>query len=231
MAERYRDIFDHCQPDPLQTSNRIAVLLNENFQLEEVSQVVAQSTQQIQNHVSWVPPPQGVLKFNTDIAWQADKNLAAIAVVVRNFCGKIIDGGAKQFRCDSPLAGEAFTALEAMKLAKDIGAQSFIGQSDSKVVISALNESGASPPWEIKSIILAIKAIVVFVPPIAFVHVKRLANRAADYIAKLCSRGSLPCNRLFYLPCELIPMHVMMPRGLLLDSAILWHLKKKKDSP
>ncbi|KAJ9183951.1 hypothetical protein P3X46_007745 [Hevea brasiliensis] len=51
---------------------------------------------------AWHPPPINTLKFSSHVAWKEGESNAAIAVVVRNHVGKVIDGAARLVHCSSP---------------------------------------------------------------------------------------------------------------------------------
>ncbi|KAJ1418228.1 hypothetical protein SESBI_15970 [Sesbania bispinosa] len=58
----------------------------------------------------WAPtgsgPPQGLLKVNTDAAWNPDSKVGAISIVVRDHDGRLLAGHAKKISTYSPLAAE-----------------------------------------------------------------------------------------------------------------------------
>ncbi|KAJ9177208.1 hypothetical protein P3X46_012447 [Hevea brasiliensis] len=115
-------------------------------------------------------------------------------MLVRNYRGNIIDGIVKKVPCSSPLAGEARAVLEAYKLAVNMGVSSAIMESDSSIVISAIDLPIQEVDWTIQALILTIRALTSSISKVSLSKVKRRANRVADYLAKLYMQDKLPCN-------------------------------------
>uniref|UniRef100_A0A2C9U0G2 RNase H type-1 domain-containing protein n=1 Tax=Manihot esculenta TaxID=3983 RepID=A0A2C9U0G2_MANES len=133
----------------------------------------------------WCLPPQGILKFNYDVAKKSGSNQAAIAVIVRNHRTRVVDRVAKSCSCLSVVAGEVLAVLEALNLAKKKG----------DLLKTKQNEC----QWNIKATDCAILLLSQDFVFIDFVFVSRVANHAANNIAKLCLSGSLSCN---WLACQ-----------------------------
>ncbi|XP_057993191.1 uncharacterized protein LOC110673965 [Hevea brasiliensis] len=198
--DRNRAIFENYQLNPRELALRIHASLLELEQALTIRIPPIPETFPPSSTVSWNPPPQGVLKLNFDVAYNCQ--VASIVVVVRNFKVEIIDGVAKQVIRANSLAGEAQTLLEAVLLAKNIGATSFIFESDSTLLISALSDP-LFTNWHIRASVAAIKNITTCFREVQFSLIKRQANKAADCVAKLLFKNSLLCNWIYNLPSEL----------------------------
>ena len=55
----------------------------------------------------WRPPPQGILKCNVDAAFSKNKQLGAIARIIKDPKGQVITGKAKRIHTNSSVVAEA----------------------------------------------------------------------------------------------------------------------------
>ncbi|XP_058008179.1 uncharacterized protein LOC131182851 [Hevea brasiliensis] len=145
QKERNKAVFEGASPDPIASVRIILQTLNE---LQEVDQPVSKVSSRNYAPVhpqKWEPPPVGVLKFNSDVAWRSGNAKAMVAIVVRNHHGNLIDGLVKEFYCSSSLVGEAKAMLEAIRLARDMGATSIILESNSSILLSSMRNDHIYP--------------------------------------------------------------------------------------
>ncbi|RYR65906.1 hypothetical protein Ahy_A03g011827 [Arachis hypogaea] len=68
--------------------------------------------------ITWRPLPRNRLKANVDAAFHKDTGTAALAVVVRDWQGKVITGTTATFKTISALTAEAQAYREALILIK-----------------------------------------------------------------------------------------------------------------
>ncbi|KAF2312243.1 hypothetical protein GH714_028720 [Hevea brasiliensis] len=148
----------------------------------------------------WKASPVGYPKLNCDTSWKEDKLKFAIAVVMRDHLGTVVQGIAKLAFATSPLLGEAKAIEEAMLLARARGFNSILAESESSNLIQAINKMLQPPPWEIQVVLLSIDLLRSSFQNIFLSYVRRNYNEAANRLANLFASNTLPCNWLLNPP-------------------------------
>ncbi|OMO77271.1 hypothetical protein COLO4_25246 [Corchorus olitorius] len=74
------------------------------------------------NAITWEPPSNGTLKINTDAAYEASRNCASLAAVMRDSNGRVVCSAVdcKSFVKDS-LYAEMFAIRSGVRLARNEG--------------------------------------------------------------------------------------------------------------
>ncbi|EEF45080.1 conserved hypothetical protein [Ricinus communis] len=103
------------------------------------------------------------VKFNTDVAFLSNEEMAGLAVIVRNSRGRMLDGVSRRVKAASPMVTEGLAFLEAVKPAKAFSRTHCIFETDCPNLFSAL-----------------------------CVHVPREANWCANWVASTVVKESLP---------------------------------------
>ncbi|XP_021684459.2 uncharacterized protein LOC110667803 [Hevea brasiliensis] len=152
--DRNNMVFNSIVPNPLSTLKRILLDIQELEMEGKLSTSCGAGPSQNSTPMNWSNPERGVIKFNCDVAWSISSPLSSVAVIARNFSGRVVDGVVKKFRCSSLLIGEAFAVLKAIWLAYAMGCSNIILESDSLILIKALeNQCSHSSPWEIRVVV------------------------------------------------------------------------------
>ncbi|KAL4304565.1 hypothetical protein GQ457_10G010000 [Hibiscus cannabinus] len=132
---------------------------------------------------SWMPPPPGFVKINCDAAFLSPSKEASIAVIIRDYSGKVVGGATKLVHALSIAAAEAFACRLGVFTADREGWQNIIIESDNKGVISRLSSNKLSF-WETVSIESDILSFKSRFQSLSFSFVNRRCNQAADWLAK-----------------------------------------------
>ncbi|OMO81404.1 reverse transcriptase [Corchorus capsularis] len=92
--------------------------------------------------LTWVPPPMGMVKINTDAAFCSGSGEVGLGVVIRDSAGEIIVCASRclNFIADS-LYAEVHALLFGFKLAFEYGIESCIFESDSLLAITQINKT------------------------------------------------------------------------------------------
>nr|POF03085.1 hypothetical protein CFP56_43213 [Quercus suber] len=89
----------------------------------------------------WKPPEHGLVKVNCDGARFTKENSAGVGVVIRNSEGLVLGSLSKLVpQAYSPLEIEATAIATALEFASDLGCQRAIIETDSLVLVKALQE-------------------------------------------------------------------------------------------
>jgi hypothetical protein len=132
----------------------------------------------------WECPPDGWCKLNWDVAIDAHTNSMVFGAIIRNHIGRVCAAKCKRIqKVQEPVMGEAMAAMAAAEFCNSSGVQDVILEGDSLQVIQALQEANSS--WrKYGHFIDGIKALLGPSRRWRFHHVKRMANKAADGLAK-----------------------------------------------
>uniref|UniRef100_A0A803PQ85 Reverse transcriptase zinc-binding domain-containing protein n=1 Tax=Cannabis sativa TaxID=3483 RepID=A0A803PQ85_CANSA len=146
--------------------------------------------------VSWSPPLQDWLKLNCDI--RVGLYSICAAVVARDHVGKVIWVSTSKLEFSNTLCGEAEACCLALEEAKACGVESLILESDSRVVINALN--GKESRWELDNYVSFCKNTSPFFISCMFQYVSRQCNFMAHNVAKWAFShqmfGSVPLSSM-----------------------------------
>lgn len=169
---------------PNQTAAYAAKICAEAREAVDMVKAASNSVGAVTSQVKWKAPSDGWLKINVD-AGQAGGGLSGLGVVCRDTEGSILSCAAVQIRAnwETPIA-EARAVLEGVVMAKSLGLQKVIIESDCQRVVQALQkqEKGSS------SFNLIIDDIFSVIPSslqVVWSFVKRVGNRVAHELAHM----------------------------------------------
>ncbi|GKV37121.1 hypothetical protein SLEP1_g45183 [Rubroshorea leprosula] len=103
----------------------------------------------------WSPPPEDVIKCNTDAAVDVKNGVAGLAVVCRNSRGILVDGLAFKQSISSVLMVETLALRAAVGWAARNGLKDIIFESNSKELVQAVNKK-VHLPWQIEPLVLSV---------------------------------------------------------------------------
>ncbi|KAL6225595.1 hypothetical protein ACLB2K_004444 [Fragaria x ananassa] len=95
----------------------------------------------------WINPKLGMIKINTDAAWNKDSAECGLAAVARNSLGKIVGGMHNYGYAISIMAAEALAIKFGLSLSSSLSLSSFQLESDSLVLISTLSNPLSTVDW------------------------------------------------------------------------------------
>ncbi|KAL2938556.1 hypothetical protein RDABS01_022005 [Bienertia sinuspersici] len=130
----------------------------------------------------WKPPPHGWIKVNTN-AHMKGENDASVGVVLRDENGDLIAAGVKLTKAFDVEMAEAEAIRYGMRLAKRLGYERIILESDALSSVQAImaNRSGRSPIYCIYEEITVEKS---FFESFNINHVRRSGNTLAHCVAR-----------------------------------------------
>ncbi|XP_057744794.1 uncharacterized protein LOC130962625 [Arachis stenosperma] len=132
-------------------------------------------------HVSWVPPPEGWVKLNTDGSSQGNMRRAGCGGLVRNENGRWVAGFTCRIGNCTAFTAELWGVMEGLKLAWTMGMKRIIVECDSTAVVKLLNGERNLEKHP-NSLVRRIDALKKKDWRIFFVQIYREANRSADYL-------------------------------------------------
>ncbi|KAL7161387.1 hypothetical protein ACSBR2_041945 [Camellia fascicularis] len=171
-------IFNHIPVDP------IVVIATAKREEAEFLAACAEASTSTETLVAtqcprphWVPPSSGLWKLNCDSATDLSRGRGAVAVLLRDDKGKLVDGIVASIRMTSALQGEATAVRLACSMARALHCATVEVESDCKTLIQ-LCVSERVPPWEICAVMNDIR-FMARSGGLAFKWCPRIQNKAA----------------------------------------------------
>lgn len=143
----------------------------------------------------WKPPTNPALKLNVDASICPNDINGAVAGVLRDSKGVLLDGFAEKIQAWSPAEAEAkalITGLKFLDLKKDT-CRSVKVESDCCTLTEAVNTHGVYN-WEAEQLISEAQHLLAQMPSVSVAHCDRRANLVADWAAKNHRLNSLPAS-------------------------------------
>ncbi|KAI8004166.1 hypothetical protein LOK49_LG08G00222 [Camellia lanceoleosa] len=152
-------VFNHLPVEPSSMLHRARVAMVE-FEEVESLRVECQPRQPPQTSTAtdrWGPPAPGFYKVNCDVAVKKGSlQAAAVAAVLRDVNGNLVNGLTKKMCISSPFQGKALACRLARLLAHKLNLLDVLVEGDNKAVIH-LCVTETAPLWECGAILSDIK--------------------------------------------------------------------------
>ncbi|KAI8525452.1 hypothetical protein RHMOL_Rhmol13G0231200 [Rhododendron molle] len=194
-------VFRKIRIDPRDTLAAINHARMETSWILEIPDVHMDTPSPQEDISTWRAPDRGHFKANCDVAIPKGGGEGKLAVVIRDWKGKILDGLTRTTVASSTLSGELRAIRAACAMVTCLGIRGVEVEADNKQAI-LLSVSELVPPWEVSSEVLDIRHFAKEWD-IKFRWVRRGANRVAHEIAALAKKNILPCNWFNFPPLSL----------------------------
>ena len=132
--------------------------------------------------VSWRPPPRGIFKLNVD-GRCISNTTAGCGGILRDARGEWIRGFSKQLTEKCPVATEYSAVLEGIKFCLELGLNSFIVESDARLVVEAINNKQLIQSCH--HLYREMQAVLQQDGNVVVTHIFREANNCADVMAAI----------------------------------------------
>jgi ribonuclease HI len=146
------------------------------------------------NDVKWTKPDPRQVKLNVDAAFHDDSKSGSIGTIIRDYLGNFVAASVKflPIVASSSMA-EAYAMKEGLALARDLGCNRVIAESDSTEVVEACK--GETTWWnELSAIFADCTDLVASVGCVSFGHIMREANEVAHELAKYSHSNRISCS-------------------------------------
>ncbi|KAI7988222.1 putative ribonuclease H protein [Camellia lanceoleosa] len=187
-------VFTNIPVDPLATLHRISQFWTEQEDLLCATSNRAHRPASLSSTPvsEWIPANYGCFKINCDASFCQRNSTAAIAAVIRDSNGHLIDGNARTVSASSASQAEAYAVRMACLMVRG-HKMSFVEiESDNQLVIK-LCVSEQVPPWELSAIIMDIRSFA-SAYQLSFSWTNRSNNRVANWMAQTQASQSLPVS-------------------------------------
>lgn len=188
-------IFQNQSINPIFTSLKASSFHNEFWQVQlshHAESYVPNEGAENSSQMDWTTPDDGAVKFNIDGAFQNASVAAGIAVIVRNSVGVVCDGFCDTVITCSAFATECLALLKACNMALSFGSITVNFETDCKDLVSAIASGPAGFDWRCDTILQNISDLFLSNPSWSLTWIPRLANNAADWVAKQAAKKMFP---------------------------------------
>ena len=186
-------IFNHCSLSPPELVECWRSDIDDYRKAEacrkrcQTSEGPGRSLENADGSGSWKKPIFGVLKINTDAAWNRASKKAGLGWVVRDFAGILqAAGGSGSCSFNSVAAAEAAAIREALIFCVNQVFEKVIIESDARSIIQMLRME-ASHDFSLASLLSDIECLARGLKEVSFVFAPRASNKAAHSVAKFVS--------------------------------------------
>ncbi|KAL7189189.1 hypothetical protein ACSBR1_038949 [Camellia fascicularis] len=195
-------LFNHCPVDPIEVIAKAKREEGAFLAACEVDSTFGETTAGAQGSgPQWVPP-RGIWKINCDAATDLSRGRRAVAVLLRDEKGNLLDGIATKIRLTTVVQGEAIAVRLACAMTRALQCAAVEIESDNKFVIHLCVSEGV-PPWEICAVIQDIRSLG-HSGGLAFKWSPRVRNKAAHWVATACLHDYLPLHWVSQPPMALV---------------------------
>ncbi|RYR54234.1 hypothetical protein Ahy_A06g029501 [Arachis hypogaea] len=199
---RNNKLFQKQDVNPRWTIYKAAALEATYWKLAE-----KQQTQKIEakrnntNLVKWRPPSANWLKANVDAAFRKETGTGAIAVVIRDYKGKIILGFTGKIQAKSSTVAEAQAIKQALIIVNNLQMGRTLVESDNLKLIQAIKSKTAL--GEAMAITQDIQILMESLPEKGITWTPRNGNCLAHAVAKAAEAGTLRANWSIKPPADI----------------------------
>ena len=148
--------------------------------IEEYSVATAAQTNLepiMQRATTWSPPPRSLFKINVDGAIATATKKAGVGVIVRDELGRVEAAMCRNLNATLGAIKTESKAIEAgLLFTQDIGIRDIVVESDSLVMVQALNGT-STPPFVVSAVVQGIRDLNKSFRRVEFSHIKRQENR------------------------------------------------------
>jgi len=134
-----------------------------------------------QHFIRWEPPHSGRVKLNFDGSRQS--GLAAGGYVIRDWRGIVLHLGAASYGRTSIIMAEGRALRDGIQAAFISGYRHLEIEGDNMVIIQAI-QGHTQVSWQLRTIVMEVKAILAKCAQVKIQHIYRKANMAADWLSK-----------------------------------------------
>jgi ribonuclease HI len=154
----------------------------------------------IQVEEKWKPPESGWVKLNCDAVLDERGRCFGLGGILRDEKGFVLAAwSCSRSGLPAPAAAEASALFHGINACKSMGISSLIIESDSLVIVSAVQDIEASSS-RYGHLVDDITELLRFFSNWKIVHVRRSSNRAAHVLARAALRNDMDCNWILDVP-------------------------------
>lgn len=166
---------------------------------------------QVTRHLvtSWLPPPEGVVKLNTDVS--VTKRKVSGGGLLQDHEGRLIFAFYKEFGEVDVLTAEGRALLQGLLFCNRVRVQRLLVEVDSTGLVQLL-DSGSLAKWLLCNSLRQIRALLQSFSATTR-HIFREANAAADKLATMDLQGDFYSTAFQQLPREVRATLLLDSRG------------------
>ncbi|XP_028764219.1 uncharacterized protein LOC114722371 [Neltuma alba] len=195
---RNRFLYQNVTIDPVFTFKQAEELIQEYWTAKgwnnATDAINEGAEKKSEDKANWSLPHDNALKINVDCALTPDEAIAAIAFVVRDSNGWVLDGASRIIAADSSLMAKGAALQLAMNYAYENDLDEVIFESDNQNLINCLNNNAPSPGWRNYVILENLQFSRNRLRSHSCSWIPKEANSVADWVARASLAGSCPTD-------------------------------------
>ncbi|XP_026452134.1 uncharacterized protein LOC113352535 [Papaver somniferum] len=191
-------IFNNSRCSSTSLKHRILTYLNENkihinqsASTVQVDRSLIGRNEANRNNNRWIPPSRGKLKINIDASILPDHTIAGIALIIRDFTGRMVESWTLVERARHVSQSEA--VVKALQWIVQLQIQNVIVEGDNKEVIESVSGPQITTRWEDANIVRDSQHLVKCLGNVQVCFRNRKCNQVADLLAKFARNNN--CTR------------------------------------
>ncbi|XP_026419738.1 uncharacterized protein LOC113315697 [Papaver somniferum] len=173
--------------------NENKIHINQSASTVQVDRSLIGRNKANRNNNRWIPPPRGKLKINIDASILPDHIIAIIAVIIRDFTGRMVEAWTLVERARDVAQAEAVAVLKALQWIVQLQIQNVIAEGDNKEVMESVSGPQITTRWEDVNIIRDCQHLVKCLGNVQVCFRNRKCNQVADLLAKFARNNN--CTR------------------------------------
>ncbi|XP_026398958.1 uncharacterized protein LOC113294796 [Papaver somniferum] len=143
----------------------------------------------------WEKPPENWWKLNFDAAFDKDKNICGMGLILRDCAGRFLEALVKATKARDVEQGEVLALLEDTKWIRSRGWKNVIIEGDCKTVIEAVTSNFINSSWQDHNLLSDISRNLESISNIKCVFFPMTGNEAADGLSKYAKK--FVCNQVW----------------------------------
>ncbi|XP_026416681.1 uncharacterized protein LOC113312143 [Papaver somniferum] len=153
---------------------------------------------------NWNPHPRGKIKINIDASVLPNSFHTGIALIIRDFTGKMVEAWTLVERTRDVAQAKAMAVLKALQWILQLQLQNVIVEGDNKEVMDSINGDSIITRWENSNIIRECQHLMKCLGNVQVCFQSRKCNQVQDLLAKYDKVNN--CTRKW---SSILPMSVM----------------------
>ncbi|KAL3734762.1 hypothetical protein ACJRO7_024007 [Eucalyptus globulus] len=180
--ERNNFVFRGTKPEVCKVVD-LAIFQHASYQKWGFGYSPAEKIKEQKNPLTWQALKTGSLKLNVDRLLSEGSTEGAVACVVRDSSGSLLDGFTKTVRAETVLQVETLGVLKALKYLKEKEIGEAVMESDNQVLANHLKREEQTD-WQACGVLFECRVLLQQLPQVGLVCCPRSTNAVADWAAR-----------------------------------------------
>ncbi|XP_026384327.1 uncharacterized protein LOC113279895 [Papaver somniferum] len=164
--------------------NENKIHINNNASIDQVARRLIDINEASCNNNRWIPLPIGKLKINVDAYILPDHFTAGIALIIRDFSGRMVEAWTLVERSRDVAQAEAVAVLKALQWIAQLQLQNVIVEGDNKEVMESISGTQITTRWIDANVIRDCQHLLKCLGNVQVCFRNRKCNQVTDLLAR-----------------------------------------------